>query len=112
MTVYTPLVVFGWIEHGSNILSDNCLKVKPHNRKLVKGTTKVVDDMGTDVVYGYPCKIDPNNPKLNIDRESRRELSELFEKWREITGNEEAILGYYAIITGDIEWSERYIYFM
>tara|TARA_B100000902_G_C27130837_1_gene823522 strand:- start:441 stop:779 length:339 start_codon:yes stop_codon:yes gene_type:complete len=111
MPTYTPVVIFGWLEHGSNILSDNSLKIKPHGRKLIKGTTKIIDDEGTDVVYGYPCKIIPNNPKVQIDRESRRELSELFEKWRELTGQEEAILGYYPAITGDIEWPSRFIYF-
>lgn len=112
MVTYTPLVVFGWIEHGNNILSDNSLVIKPHKRKLVKGTTKIVDGEGTDVVYGYPCKINPNRPKIEIDIETRREISEMFEKWRQFTGYEDAILGYYPIITGNVEWPERYVYFM
>ncbi len=108
MATYTSAVVFGWIESTPDLLAEKCLKL-PHSRKLLRGTSKIINDKGTDVIYGYPCRIKGN--KLIIDKETRREIAELFEKWRDNKQQNEIILGYYPVILGDINW-DKYIYFI
>ena len=111
MGTFIPSIVFGWIEHSNNILSNDKLRGR-HGIKLIRGTSKIVDSEGTDVIYGYPCKINQINGKIEISRESKREISELFEKWRDQTQYYEANLGFYKIITGDVEWPSRLVYFL
>lgn len=103
-------LVFGWIDYNWGLIHPDHRHYGLHNRRLIIGTTHTKDNVPQNIVYGVPVKIDGN--RLLVDALTKRDITELAERWSESTGRDYIAPDYYTIITGDLDWSDTSEYYL
>ena len=103
-------LVYGWMDMPGDILHEDCQKYGEHKRKLIVGTTHVVNNVPQNVVYGAAVRI--INGTVVLDKQTRQDIVDKVHEWSETTGREYVMPDYYTIITGSLDWCDTSEYYL
>ena len=110
---YDPYIIYGWCERNRENVLDSIWFGEDSLIRIF--STDVVRNYAGEAAYGVPCVLNPKTGELTISETNKKEIEYYYNKLIQFYIDSKKTapfpeLGYYNVLSGDIEWCQHYEY--